>query len=230
LNTKNSLPKSIEQLFLFSTLQKKTSEYTSALNSLRLLTRILPFVFEQDEDNFGDNLFLKNSLPFIKYLKKENEKKEETTQVDSKEKAPEVETKESKTKPKEEEKTEEIKMETKQEETKEEVEKTEETKKEEVEKTEEIKKEEEEVKKEVETKPKDEIASVEEVLIEKPKVEEITTVETSESTTSTEQETKKLRNLITHIGNVQLDVPLGKVLVETLVKRKFKNNLTNSLF
>jgi flagellar motor protein MotB len=229
LNTKNSLPKSIEQLFLFSTLQKKTSEYTSALNSLRLLTRILPFVFEQDEDNFGDNLFLKNSLPFIKYLKKENEKKEETTQVDSKEKAPEVETKESKTKPKEEEKTEEIKMETKQEETKEEFEKTEETKKEEeeeVEKTEEIKKEEEEV----ETKPKDEIASVEEVLIEKPKVEEITTVETSESTTSTEQETKKLRNLITHIGNVQLDVPLGKVLVETLVKRKFKNNLTNSLF
>ncbi|KAG2383253.1 hypothetical protein C9374_004590 [Naegleria lovaniensis] len=55
--------KCIEQLFLFSQPKNFFSESTSAKNSLHLLTRILPFVFEHDDDGFVSDLFFNNVLP-----------------------------------------------------------------------------------------------------------------------------------------------------------------------
>jgi hypothetical protein len=54
---------SIEQLFLFSQPANFMSEYTSAKNSLHLLARLLPFVFEHNEDRFVDLLFFDNLVP-----------------------------------------------------------------------------------------------------------------------------------------------------------------------
>ncbi|KAL9654893.1 hypothetical protein ABK040_008684 [Willaertia magna] len=55
--------KCIEQLYLFSQPKNYFSESTSAKNSLHLLTRILPFIFEHDEDHFVKDLFFNNILP-----------------------------------------------------------------------------------------------------------------------------------------------------------------------
>jgi hypothetical protein len=54
---------SLEQLHLFTLPHNIAAESTSAKNSLYLLTRILPFVFEHDEDNFSRLLFFENRIP-----------------------------------------------------------------------------------------------------------------------------------------------------------------------
>ena len=71
----------IEQLYLFSQPKNYFSESTSAKNSLHLLTRILPFVFEHDRDGFVSDLFFNNVLPGSANLAVEETKKEEKTQA-----------------------------------------------------------------------------------------------------------------------------------------------------
>eukprot|EP01027_Heterolobosea_sp_BB2_P013553 GEZU01019543.1.p1 GENE.GEZU01019543.1~~GEZU01019543.1.p1 ORF type:complete len:709 (+),score=235.60 GEZU01019543.1:154-2280(+) len=62
--------KSIEQLILFSHPSNVTSEYTSAKNSIRLLTRILPFVLETNDDGFVESFFWENTAPRQQYIHK----------------------------------------------------------------------------------------------------------------------------------------------------------------
>lgn len=50
-------------MFLFAQPQNFTAQYTSARNSLRLLTRILPFFFEQNTDGLIDKFFFQNRIP-----------------------------------------------------------------------------------------------------------------------------------------------------------------------
>jgi hypothetical protein len=50
-------------LYLFAQPQNFTSQYTSARNSLRLLTRILPFFFEHNTDGLIDKFFFQNRIP-----------------------------------------------------------------------------------------------------------------------------------------------------------------------
>jgi len=110
--------KAIEQLYLFSQPENFGAEYTSARNSLRLLTRILPFVFEHNDDGFIDKLFFQNRLPLSptkspvqqKQVEKKEEKKEQPKDEESKSKK-EEEKEEKKEEEKKEEKKEEIKKE-----------------------------------------------------------------------------------------------------------------------
>lgn len=50
----------MEQLYLFTKPVDSVPEFTSARTSLRLLTRILPFIFEDDDDGFVEEFFFKN--------------------------------------------------------------------------------------------------------------------------------------------------------------------------
>lgn len=54
--------KCIQQLFFFSKPEAKVKDFTSARNSLRILSRVLPVIFEINDDNYIDTLFWKNTL------------------------------------------------------------------------------------------------------------------------------------------------------------------------
>eukprot|EP00761_Pharyngomonas_kirbyi_P012125 gb/GECH01012152.1/.p1 GENE.gb/GECH01012152.1/~~gb/GECH01012152.1/.p1 ORF type:complete len:838 (+),score=169.44 gb/GECH01012152.1/:1-2514(+) len=54
--------KCIQQIYYFSQPKTQVKDFTSAKNSLRILSRILPVVFEVNDENFIDTLFWNNTL------------------------------------------------------------------------------------------------------------------------------------------------------------------------
>lgn len=80
----------MEQLHLFAQPHNFKSDSTSARNSLLLLTRILPFVFEHDDDGFVQAVFFDGVMPQDKAHQQQQQPQQEAEQSSQEKKEPSV--------------------------------------------------------------------------------------------------------------------------------------------